>query len=79
MSCKQVLPTEQVATIVGQDHTFCGFCGGWFVWVDSTQYRADIPPAYGKENNQVWIRYELNENPGYKDGHWITIKSIRQR
>lgn len=79
VSCKEIQPTEQAATVVYRDHTYCGFCGGWFVNVDSTQYRAEIPEPYAKENNQIWIRYELNQTQGYKAGHWINIKSIRQR
>lgn len=78
-SCENVRLKEQAATIANRDYTFCGYCGGWFVWVDSTMYRATVPASFEKEYNKVWIRFEPDERPGYKDTRWIKIKSIRAR
>lgn len=77
--CKEVQPAEQAATIANRDYTFCGFCGGWFVYIDTTLYRAEIPPAFAKDNNKVLIRFEKDQRLGYKEGRWIILKSIRQQ
>ncbi|MEO6287597.1 MAG: hypothetical protein ABIN80_16320 [Dyadobacter sp.] len=80
VGCKnEVKLPEKTAVIAHMDFTFCGYCGGWFVYIDSTMHRADIPAPFNKENNKVLIRYEEDQRPGYNDARWITIKSIRQK
>ena len=78
--CQQLLPEEKAAIILEQDFTFCGGCGGWFVNIDSTRYRADVSPPYNMKNTPVWIRYEEDHSNGTKTyGKWIRITSIRNR
>ncbi|SFF26304.1 hypothetical protein [Spirosoma endophyticum] len=79
MSCHEVQPSEIAATVIGIDPQMCGLCGGWFVRVDSTLYRADIPTPYAKANNPIWLRYQPDERPNFEERGWITIKSVRQR
>lgn len=79
MSCHEVQPSEISATVLRVDPTMCGLCGGWFVRVDSTIYRADIPTPYNKVNNPIWIRYRIDERPNFKEMGWIKVESVRQR
>ena len=79
MSCHEIQPTEIPATVVGVDPTMCGLCGGWFIRVDSTLYRAEIPSPYAKSNTLIWIRYQMDERPNFKKMGWIKVKSVRQR
>jgi hypothetical protein len=81
VSCSEVKPAEKAAIIGYLDYTMCGGCGGRFVHVDSTWYRADIvAPPYDKENRRVWIRFKKDESDGNKiHNRWIVISSIRDR
>ncbi len=77
--CREVQPPEKAATVLSVDPTMCGLCGGWFVQIDSTRYRADIPATYAKPNNPVWLRYTPDQRAGFKELHWITVQTLRQR
>jgi hypothetical protein len=79
MGCEEAKPKEKEATILYVDYAFCSFCGGWFIRADSTLYRADVPAAFARENNNVWLRFEPDQRPGYNGSNWIVIKSIRKR
>ncbi|SEJ75743.1 hypothetical protein SAMN05216327_118138 [Dyadobacter sp. SG02] len=77
--CSDVDP-ERAAVIIQRDYTMCGACGGWFVQIDSVQYRADVAAPYNKEFTPVWIRFKKDESDGLKVwGRWINITSIRNR
>ncbi|MGV3558999.1 MAG: hypothetical protein ACO1O2_12650 [Larkinella arboricola] len=81
-SCEDIDPEdhEQAAVVTGQDNTFCGSCGGWFIEVEGTRYRADVPTTFACPATRVWIQYELDESDGLKKmGKWIKIQSIRRR
>ncbi|GAA4434021.1 hypothetical protein GCM10023091_08380 [Ravibacter arvi] len=79
-NCSEVKPKEQAAVIGNYDGTECGWCGGTFVWTDSTTwYRAEIPSEFRGEGKKVWIRFTNKENPGGKAGRWINITAIRER
>lgn len=79
-SCQQVQPEEKAAIILEQDFTFCGGCGGWLIDIDSTRYRADVPPPYNTKNTPVWVRYEEDHSDGTRTyGKWLKITSIRSR
>ena len=78
--CSQVQPEEKAAIIGYPDYTMCGGCGGRFVHVDSTWYRADIEAPFDKGSKPVWIRFKKDESDGLKsNGRWIIISSIRNR
>ncbi|WP_342089385.1 hypothetical protein [Dyadobacter sp. OTU695] len=78
--CGSVQPEEKAAYIGRADPLFCGWCGGWYVTVDSTMYRANLPVPYNAGNQNVWIRFEKDESDGAKkQGNWINISSIRPR
>jgi hypothetical protein len=80
VSCSEVKTKEKAAIIGRADPLMCGWCGGWFVYVDSIQYRANIPAAYNTENKRVWIRFKKDESDGSKvQGNWIIITSVRER
>lgn len=80
INCQQVEPEEKAATILEQDFTFCGGCGGWFIAIDSARYRADVLVPYNIKNNPVLIRFREDHSDGTKTyGKWIKITSIRSR
>lgn len=75
ISCqREAQPQEVAATVLGQDYTMCGGCGGTLVRVDSTTYRAELD-GY-KANTAVWIRYCKRTDVVL---NWIEILSIRKR
>lgn len=77
--CQPIAP-EQATVITGRDFTFCGACGGWFIRIDTLNFRAEVPAEFAKPTTPVWIRYEKDESNGLKKaGHWIHLKSIRSR
>ena len=79
-ACRDARPEEKAAYIGRADPLFCGWCGGWFVTVDSITYRANVAEQYKEGNQNVWIRFEKDESDGAKkQGNWITISSIRPR
>lgn len=80
IACRRDDPSpEQAALVLYADPLFCGFCGGWFVAVDTVLYRANVPQAFGPKT-PVWIRFRKDESDGLKRmGNWIEIQSIRSR
>lgn len=78
--CSEVKPKEQAAVIGHADGTMCGWCGGTFVWTDSTTwYRAEVPNEFRGEGRKVWIRFTNKEDAIGKAGRWINITAIRER
>ena len=73
------LEPEKVATILYPDYAMCAFCGGWFIQVDSSHYRADVPTAFASRGQPVYIRYRLRTGAAGQVGHWIDIESIHAR
>lgn len=74
------LPGEVSATVVSADGSKCGFCGGWFVDVNTIRYRANVPAPFANPNTPVWIRFLNDEGDELKRlGNWIEIRSIRAR
>ena len=79
-SCSEIKPKEYAAVVGHPDGTMCGWCGGWYIWTDSsTWYRAEIPEPFNKENTKVWIRFTQGEKEGEKLGRWINITSIKEQ
>ena len=75
VSCRQeAQPPEVSATVLGPDYAKCGGCGGTFIKVDSTTYRAELN-GY-KANTAVWIRYRKRTDVVL---NWIEVLSIRVR
>lgn len=78
--CDSVRGKEAAAVVGDMDLTFCGYCGGWFVSVDSVRYRAEIDQPFREQGKRVWIRYKKDESDeGKKMGKWIIVTSIRER
>lgn len=73
------LGPEKVATILRPDYAMCALCGGWFIQVNSSQYRADVPTALATRDQSVYIRYQFRTGAAVQVGRWINIESIRAR
>lgn len=78
-SCHEVTPVEETAIIEGPDVARCGYCGGWFIQVKDQRFRASLSSEFDKFNYPVYVRYELDQRPGYKEANWIQVQSIRPR
>ncbi len=81
LACSNGPESREKAAVIGDmDFTFCGYCGGWFVLVDSVRYRAQVAESFRGGNTPVWIRFKKDESDGGKvAGRWIIITSIRER
>ena len=78
--CRQKgLEPEAMATILRPDYAMCALCGGWFVQVDSSQYRADVPTAFATRGQPAYIRFQRRTGAAGQVGRWIDIESIRTR
>lgn len=81
LACSKGAESREKAAVIGdRDFTFCSYCGGWFVFVDSTRYRAEVAEPFRGGNKPVWLRFKRDESDGGKvAGKWIVITSIRER
>ena len=75
---------ENTGTITGADMAMCACCGGYFIDIESTQYRfekSELPAGFTFNDEQLPLRVELNFDlkTGVCTGlNWIKISKIRK-
>lgn len=76
---------KSLGTITGTDPTFCGCCGGWFITIDSIEYRiVSMPDNSGldlaKETFPVTVKldWQMITTGCPSEFKRITVSSIRK-
>ena len=73
------LEPEKLATVIGPDYSLCGLCGGYFITIDSTKYRADLPKEFTTPKQQLLIRFKPRKGTAGEMLNWIDLHSIRAK